>query len=99
MQARLAMPASKLKAHYDVVVVGTPSERWGQQVTALVQLRPGEQPSEAELNEAASQSVTRYKLPKTFVFVDAVTRAPSGKADYRWAKDTAMAALGIAPKP
>ena len=90
-----------LKHHpavYDVVVVGTPNERWGQQVTALVQLRPGQRPSEAELNEAAAESITRYKLPKVFVFVDAVTRAPSGKADYRWAKDTAMAALGIAPK-
>jgi fatty-acyl-CoA synthase len=34
-----------LKHHpavYDAVVVGTPSERWGQQVTAVVKLRPGE---------------------------------------------------------
>jgi acyl-CoA synthetase (AMP-forming)/AMP-acid ligase II len=87
-----------LKHHasvYDAVVVGTPNERWGQQVTALVQLRAGASPSEKELNETASQSITRYKLPKVFVFVEAITRAPSGKADYRWAKDTAMKALGI----
>ncbi len=35
-----------LKHHpavYDAVVTGTPHERWGQQVTALVELRPGSQ--------------------------------------------------------
>ena len=89
-----------LKHHasvYDAVVVGTPNERWGQQVTALVQLRAGASPSEEDLNETASRSITRYKLPKVFVFVEKITRAPSGKADYRWAKDTAMKALEIAP--
>ena len=33
------------------------------------------------------------KLPKRFVFVDAITRSPAGKADYRWARETALASL------
>ena len=87
-----------LKDHpsvYDCVVCGTPNERWGSQVTAIVQLRVGEKPSEDELKAKANEHITRYKLPKAFVYVDHITRAPSGKADYRWAKATAYKALGI----
>ena len=87
-----------LKHHagiYDCVVCGTPSERWGSAVTALVQLRPGAQVSEAELSACANERITRYKLPKHYIFVDSVVRAPSGKADYRWAKQTATKALGL----
>ena len=86
-----------LKHHaavYDAVVVGTPSERWGSQVTAIVQLRDGERPSEDSLKDVAREHIAAYKIPKAFVYVDQITRAPSGKADYRWAKETAMAALG-----
>ncbi len=77
----------------DAVVVGTPHERFGQQVTAVVASRPGERPSEAELRETAAAHLARYKLPRVFVFVDEVLRAPSGKPDYRWARETAEAAL------
>jgi fatty-acyl-CoA synthase len=85
-----------LKRHpdvYDVVVTGTPNERWGEQVTAVVALRVGTKPSDDELREAAAGDIARFKLPKAFVFVDAIVRAPSGKPDYRWAKKTAMEAL------
>jgi fatty-acyl-CoA synthase len=87
-----------LKHHvsvYDAVVVGTPSERWGSQVTAIVQLRPGEKPSEEEMKDVAREHIAPYKLPKAWVYVDQITRAPSGKADYRWAKQTALEALGL----
>jgi acyl-CoA synthetase (AMP-forming)/AMP-acid ligase II len=85
-----------LKRHpavYDVVVAGTPNERWGEQVTAIVALRPGTQATDDELRETAATEISRYKLPKAFVFVDSIVRAASGKPDYRWAKATALAAL------
>ena len=85
-----------LKHHpavYDVIVTGTPNTRWGEQVTALVKLRPGTSATDEELREAAATQIARYKLPKAFVFVDGLVRAPSGKPDYRWAKDTAVKAL------
>jgi fatty-acyl-CoA synthase len=87
-----------LKHHpsiYDSVVVGTPSERWGSQVTAIVQLREGETPDEDAMKEVAREHIASYKLPKAFVYVDHITRAPSGKADYRWAKQTALDALDL----
>jgi acyl-CoA synthetase (AMP-forming)/AMP-acid ligase II len=87
-----------LKHHpavYDAVVVGTPHERWGQQVTAVVRLRDALHPSEDELREAARSHLADYKLPKCFVFVEEIVRSPSGKADYRWARATALEALGL----
>jgi fatty-acyl-CoA synthase len=87
-----------LKHHpdvYDAVVVGTPNERFGEQVTAVVQARAGTQPTAGELTEFAARHLARYKLPRDFVFVDAMLRSPSGKADYRWAKRLALETLGI----
>jgi acyl-CoA synthetase (AMP-forming)/AMP-acid ligase II len=72
-------------AVYDCVVTGRASERWGQEVVAVVQLRAGQSPGEAALLAEAQRHVARYKLPKAFVFVDEVVRTPAGKADYRWA--------------
>jgi acyl-CoA synthetase (AMP-forming)/AMP-acid ligase II len=85
-----------LKHHpsvYDAVVVGTPSERWGQQVTAIVRTREGSPPDEEALRAEVRAHLAAYKVPKVFVFVDEIVRAPSGKADYRWARDRAARAL------
>jgi acyl-CoA synthetase (AMP-forming)/AMP-acid ligase II len=79
----------------DAVVVGTPDERFGEQVTAVVQARSGAHLDPAELAAFAAQSLARYKLPKTIVAVDEMTRSPSGKPDYRWAKTYAMQARGL----
>ena len=76
----------------DVVVAGRSSERWGQEVVAVVQLAPGTDEDAAAIVDHASGFIARYKLPKQVVFVDKVQRSPSGKADYRWARDVAEAA-------
>jgi fatty-acyl-CoA synthase len=73
----------------DVIVAGRPSERWGQEVVAVVALRPGVSVSPQSIIEHASKLIARYKLPKDVVFVDEVLRSPSGKADYRWAREQA----------
>jgi 3-oxocholest-4-en-26-oate---CoA ligase len=78
-----------LMAHpdvYDVTVAGRPSERWGNEVVAVLQLVQGSTPTEKSLNDVASKMIARYKLPKAYVYVDKIVRSPSGKADYRWAK-------------
>jgi fatty-acyl-CoA synthase len=77
----------------DVVVTGRPSERWGSEVVAVVQLAEGsvgDEATGASIVEHASSHIARYKLPKQVVFVDQVQRSPSGKADYRWAAETAV---------
>lgn len=73
----------------DVVVAGRPSERWGQEVVAVVALSDGATATAAELIEHASGSLARYKLPKAVVFRPVIVRSPAGKADYRWAREQA----------
>lgn len=78
---------------YDVVVVGRPSERWGNEVVAIVQLVEGKDPSDDELLGTCQQHVARYKLPKAIIRTNKVQRSPAGKADYRWAKEVASETL------
>jgi fatty-acyl-CoA synthase len=77
----------------DVVVTGRPSERWGSEVVAVVQLADGaggDEATGASIVDHASVHIARFKLPKQVVFVERIQRSPSGKADYRWAAETAV---------
>jgi len=76
----------------DVVVTSRPSERWGQEVVAVIQPVEGKTISLAEVREFASASIASYKMPKDVIVVDRVQRSPSGKADYRWAKEVVSGA-------
>jgi acyl-CoA synthetase (AMP-forming)/AMP-acid ligase II len=81
-----------LKAHeavFDAVVVGVPDERFGERVVAVVQARPGMQPTLAGIQAHARAHVAGYKIPRDLVLVDAIVRSPSGKPDYRWARAAA----------
>jgi acyl-CoA synthetase (AMP-forming)/AMP-acid ligase II len=73
----------------DVVVAGRPSERWGQEVVAVVALVEGASPDPDALIAHAAGVLARYKLPKAVVFRPVIERSPAGKADYRWAKEQA----------
>ena len=86
-----------LKKHpsvFDAVVVGTPNERWGEQVTAIVHVRPGHELSEADVKAHCRTELADYKAPRTVLFLDEIQRTPVGKADYTWAKKTALELIG-----
>ncbi|WP_326547420.1 acyl-CoA synthetase [Mycolicibacterium sp. ND9-15] len=76
----------------DVVVAGRPSERWGQEVVAVVALAESAGADAQELIDHAANSIARYKLPKAVVFRSTIERSPAGKADYRWAREQAISA-------
>ncbi len=81
-----------LRAHpavADALVVGRPSDRWGEEVVALVELRADAERATAPLHAHCTSQLARFKAPKEFVLVDRVQRLGNGKADYRWAKDRA----------
>lgn len=73
----------------DALVVGRESARWGQEIVALV-VGSGETPAdEAALRETCGKELARYKIPKAFVWVEAIRRSPNGKPDYPWARSVA----------
>jgi 3-oxocholest-4-en-26-oate---CoA ligase len=74
----------------DVVVTGRPSERWGQEVVAVVALAEHADADTAELVDHAAKTLARYKLPKAVIFRPTIERSPAGKADYRWAREQAV---------
>ncbi|MFD8834996.1 acyl-CoA synthetase [Streptomyces griseofuscus] len=84
-----------LKAHpdvYDALVAGVPDAVWGNHVAAVVQLRAGApRLSLSELRTHCRTRLAGYKIPRQLVLTDTIHRSPSGKADYRWAREVATA--------
>lgn len=74
----------------DALVVGRPSERWGQELVALVAVAPDVAVTSEQLHGQCTSLLARFKAPKEFVFVDQVKRLGNGKPDYRWAKSIAV---------
>jgi len=68
----------------DALVVGRASDRFGQEVVAIVETT-GELGLE-ELREFCSADLARFKLPRALIRVDIIARHASGKADYSWAR-------------
>jgi len=85
-----------VKTHPDVVdclVVGVEDEKFGQRVTGVASLRPGSDLDGETLRAYTREKLAGYKVPKQLFIVDRVRRAPNGKADYQWARETVEAAL------
>ncbi|MEV0208915.1 acyl-CoA synthetase [Streptomyces sp. NPDC050788] len=84
-----------LKSHpdvYDALVAGVPDAKWGSHVAAVVQLREGAaRPSLEDVQSFCRTRLAGYKIPRQLVITAAVRRSPSGKADYRWAREVAAA--------
>lgn len=88
---------SQLKSHpgvYDALVVGVPDERWGQKVVAVIEPAEGADVTVENVGEHLRGKLAGYKIPKEIVTVAEIKRSPSGKADYRWAKDVAVDQVG-----
>ena len=89
-----------LKSHpavADAMVVGVPDDRFGERVVALVVVRgtDGDQDSvPPDLDDHVRRHVAGYKAPRQVFAVEAVERFPSGKPDYAWARERALALAG-----
>ncbi len=85
-----------LKEHPDIedaLVVGVPDEKWGQSVTAIVEMRVGSELDDVAVREHVRGRLAGYKTPKRLIAVPRMPRAPNGKADYKGARALALAAL------
>jgi len=76
----------------DCTVVGVADDKWGERIVAVVAFNAGRSASEGEIIATAREKLAAYKAPKQVVVVERIVRSPAGKADYRWAKETAARA-------
>lgn len=66
----------------DAAVVGTPHPRWGQQVTAVVELREDATIDADDLRRHCRGRIADFKIPKDVLVVDRVPRTAVSKVDY-----------------
>jgi len=64
-------------------VTSVPHQRWGEAVTAVIQLKPGEAAGEEAIKAWCKERLADYKTPKYILFVDELPRLITGKVHYR----------------
>ncbi len=70
----------------DCAVIGVPDEKWGEAVTAVVELRDGEEAAEDELRAFCRERLGPVKSPKRVLF-EGLPRSSTGKVLKRELRD------------
>ncbi len=63
----------------DVQVYGVPDEKYGEQVAAAIQLKPGADITDEDVREFCRENIARYKVPRYVDFVEEYPMTASGK--------------------
>jgi acyl-CoA synthetase (AMP-forming)/AMP-acid ligase II len=83
------------EAVVDAVAVGIPDDKFGEAITAVVELGPGEDLDEGAVIKHVKGKLAAYKAPKRVLAIDTIGRAPNGKVDYKRLKGWAAEQLGV----
>jgi len=78
----------------DCAVVGAPDEKWGEAVTAVVELKPEHSVDEQELIDLCRTRIGSLKSPKAVLFWPELPRSPVGKVLKRDIRDRLWAGQG-----
>jgi fatty-acyl-CoA synthase len=78
----------------EAAVVGVPDREWGERVRAYVVRRQGADVNEDELKAFCRGRLAGPKVPRDFVFIDALPKNPTGKVLKRELRERARAEAG-----
>lgn len=76
-------------------IVGIPDQFMGEEVCAMIRLKPGETATEDQLREHCKASIARHKVPKHFRFIEAFPLTASGKVQKFVLRDQLIKELGL----
>ena len=79
----------------EVAVVGVPDPLWGECGIAVCVAAPGATVGEAELTAFLDGKLSRYKMPKRFVFWEALPKSAYGKITKKLVREE-LDRLGLA---
>lgn len=65
----------------EVVVVGLPDITWGQRVTAIVTLKPGQRLTLGELRDWGRDKLPSYQIPTELKIIEEIPRNAMGKVN------------------
>jgi fatty-acyl-CoA synthase len=71
---------------------GVPDKKWGEAVTAMIEIKPGLEVSSEGLKKRCKEIMAGYKIPKKFIFMKSSDRiiTPTGKLDKTALRKKAM---------
>jgi fatty-acyl-CoA synthase len=78
----------------DVQVVGVPSRKYGEEVAAYVQLKPGQTATEEEMKSFCKDKISFHKIPAFIFFVNEYPTTASGKIQKYKLREMATKELG-----
>lgn len=87
-----------LRAHpavSDVAVYGVPSRKYGEEVAAVVKLKPGMKVTAEELTAYCDGNLAKFKIPRYIQFVDAFPLTASGKIQKYVLRERAVTDFGL----
>ena len=79
----------------EVSVIGVPDPKFGEELMAWVQLKPGEKANEEELMAFCRGQIAHYKVPRYIRFVDAFPMTVTGKIQKFRMREESIADLGL----
>ncbi len=79
----------------DAQVIGVPSEKYGEEVMAWIQLRENATATEEEIREFCRDKISYYKIPKYIKFTEEFPMTVTGKIQKFKMKEIAVKELGL----
>jgi fatty-acyl-CoA synthase len=76
-------------------IVGIPDPFMGEEVCALIRLKPGESADEDEIRQYCKDNISRHKIPKVFRFIETFPLTASGKVQKFKLREMLIKDLGL----